>query len=92
VDTISDQSYAHRRQWIEDKLYALVRVFVLDLCAYAVMSNHYLVVLPVDAVQAEAWSQEDVIDVQHPLVGAVNTANSTISAQAEHPAGRDGGL
>ncbi len=67
TDAISGQSFEHRRQWIEDKLYALARVFALDLCAYAVMSNHYHVVLYVDAAQAEAWSREDVITRWHRL-------------------------
>ena len=40
-DSHSGQSSEHRRQWIEDKLYELTQVFALDLCAYAVMSNHY---------------------------------------------------
>jgi hypothetical protein len=65
TDTTSGHSYAHRRQWIEDKLYALAEVFALDVCAYAVMSNHYHVVLYVDAAQANAWSREDVMDRWH---------------------------
>ena len=65
TDSQSGQSYEHRRQWIEDKLYDLAQVFALDLCAYAVMSNHYHVVLYVDAAQAQAWSREDVITHWH---------------------------
>ena len=61
IDTILGQSYEHRRHWIENKLYELDQVFALDLCAYAVMSNHYHVVLYVDADQAESWSREKVI-------------------------------
>ena len=55
TDTVSGQSYEHRRQWIEDKLHELTQVFALDLCAYAVMSNHYHVVLYVDAAEADGW-------------------------------------
>lgn len=66
-DTPSGVSYAHRRQWIEDKLYALSRVFAIDLCAYAVMSNHYHVVLHVDVDQAMDWSRDDVIRRWHQL-------------------------
>ena len=51
---VSGQSFEHRRQWIEDKLYELTQVFALDLCAYAVMSNHYHVVLYVDAPRRKA--------------------------------------
>lgn len=65
TDSHSGQSFEHRRRWIEDKLYELTQVFALDLCAYAVMSNHYHVVLYVDAAQAESWSRKDVIERWH---------------------------
>jgi len=67
TDSLSGQSYEHRRQWIEDKLYDLTQVFALDLCAYAVMSNHYHVVLYVDVPLAEGWSREEVIARWHQL-------------------------
>ena len=67
TDNFSGQSFEHRRQWIEDKLYELAQVFALDLCAYAVMSNHYHVVLYVDATQAESWSRDEVISRWHQL-------------------------
>ena len=67
TDSQSGQSYEHRRHWIEDKLYELAQIFALDLCAYAVMSNHYHVILYVDATQAENWSHEAVIERWHRL-------------------------
>jgi len=62
VDTFSGQDYEHRRQWIVDKLVSLSSVFSIDLCAYAVMSNHYHVVLRVDQDLALAWSDSEVIE------------------------------
>ncbi len=44
----SGQSYEHRRQWVVDKLGQLSRLFAIDICAYAVMSNHYHLVLKVE--------------------------------------------
>ena len=41
----SGQSYEHRRQWVVDKLGQLSRLFAIDICAYAVMSNYYPLVL-----------------------------------------------
>ncbi len=52
-DKFSGRSFEHRRQWIEDRLHALARIFAIDLCAYAVMSNHYHVVLHVDREQID---------------------------------------
>ena len=46
VDSYSGQSYEHRRQWVEDRLYKLVSVFAIELCAFSVMSNHVLCVAP----------------------------------------------
>ncbi|MCP4295691.1 MAG: hypothetical protein GY786_08805, partial [Proteobacteria bacterium] len=38
----------------------LASVFAIKICAYAVMSNHYHIVLFVDTEQAESWSDEEV--------------------------------
>ena len=64
-DRVLGTSYEHRRQWIVDGLYELTTIFAIDLCAYAVMSNHYHVVLHVDRDQAEAWTRDEVIQRWH---------------------------
>ena len=66
-DQLTGQNYNHRRQWIEDKLYELIEIFALDCCAYAVMSNHYHVVLHVDYEQAQDWDRDEVIVRWHAL-------------------------
>jgi len=66
-DMVSGQSYEHRRQWIEDKLLDLAAIFALDICAYAIMSNHYHAVLYVDKSSAENWCRDDIIDRWHKL-------------------------
>jgi len=43
------EHYEHRRQWVEDKLLALAEVFCIDVAAYAIMSNHYHVVLHIES-------------------------------------------
>lgn len=52
--------FEHRRQWIVDRMKFLSSVFAIDLCAYAVMSNHYHIVIRIDAEQAKLWSDEEV--------------------------------
>ena len=47
-DSLTGNSYEHRREWIADKIKSLSGVFAIDVAAYAVMSNHYHVVLQVD--------------------------------------------
>jgi len=66
-DKVTGKSFEHRRQWIEDKLFALSDVFSIDICAYAVMSNHTYLVLFVDEQQAKAWSVDEVLNRWHQL-------------------------
>jgi REP element-mobilizing transposase RayT len=66
-DAHSGQSYEHRRQWIQKRMLSLSQVFAIDLCAYAVMSNHYHVVLHVDRDEANSWDDREVIERWHQL-------------------------
>jgi REP element-mobilizing transposase RayT len=61
-DDHSGQSYEHRRQWVADKLGQLSQVFAIGICAYAVMSNHYHLVLKVQANMAHEWSEHEVAE------------------------------
>ena len=60
-DHFSGQSYEHRKGWVIERLRELDKIFSIDICAYAVMSNHYHLVLRIDAEQASAWSDDKVI-------------------------------
>ena len=62
VDELTGRDYEHRKQWMVDRLMLLVQVFAIDICAYAVMSNHHHVVLRIDKAQAEALSDEAVAE------------------------------
>ena len=66
-DKFTGQSYEHRRQWVEDRLLLLGNVFAIDICAYAVMSNHTHVVLHVNQEAACQWSTEQVLERWHRL-------------------------
>ena len=57
-DQLTEKSFEHRKQWILDKLKELTGIFAIDVCAYALMSNHYHVVLRVDRDQALAWNEK----------------------------------
>ncbi|MCZ6809855.1 MAG: transposase [Proteobacteria bacterium] len=61
-DHYSGKDFGHRRQWLENRLSLLAGVFAIDLLAYAIMSNHYHVVLKVNIDQANAWSDEEVVE------------------------------
>jgi hypothetical protein len=67
MDKYSGQSYDHRRGWVEDRLLFLSAVFAIDICAYAVMSNHTHVVLHVDKIEADGWDSDQVLRYYHKL-------------------------
>ena len=67
TDHITGQCYEHRRDWLENKLLFLPQTFAIDIAAYAIMSNHYHVVLFIDHKRAQQWSDIEVIERWHTL-------------------------
>ena len=61
ADRHSGQNFDHRRGWIEARIAQLASVFAIDVAAYAVMSNHYHIVVRIDAARAAAWSMDEVL-------------------------------
>ncbi|WP_444893990.1 transposase [Microbulbifer sp. TRSA001] len=60
-DTQSGKNYEHRRHWIEARIQKLAGIFAIDIAAYAVMSNHYHIVLYIDSNTAKTWPDTEVI-------------------------------
>ena len=60
-DHHSGQDFEHRRGWIAHRIKELANIFAIDVAAYAVMSNHYHVVVRIDSERAQAWSTEQVL-------------------------------
>ena len=61
-DGYTGKSFEHRRGWIARRLHDLAQIFAIDLCAYAVMSNHYHVVLRIDVSMLEDLTDEEVVE------------------------------
>lgn len=66
-DKYSGINYEHRRDWLEDKLHQTADAFAIKLCAYAVMNNHYHVVLNVRSDIAASWTNYEVVERWHRL-------------------------
>lgn len=64
-DALTGRSFEHRRGWVERRLLLLGSVFAIDVCAYAVMSNHTHIVLHVNQEQACSWNAEEIIRRWH---------------------------
>ena len=67
ADSYSGQSFEHRRGWVEDRLLFLASVLAIDVCAYAVMSNHVHVVVHIDKIKALGWSIDEVVERWHQI-------------------------
>lgn len=67
LDPFTGKDYEHRRQWVEDRILFLAEVFCIDVCAYAVMSNHHHVVLHINKDEALRLSDLEVCERWHKL-------------------------
>lgn len=60
-DHYSRRNFDHRRAWLVERLKYQAKVFGIDICAYAIMSNHYHVVVRIDRDRVLGWSDEEII-------------------------------
>ncbi|MCK0538872.1 transposase [Alcanivorax quisquiliarum] len=59
-DALTGRSFEHRRAWMVERLALLTDVFAIDLYAYAVMANHYHLVVRINPARMDAWSDHDI--------------------------------
>jgi len=59
--TEGGKCYEHRRQWLIDRIRLLSSLFAIDICSYAVMSNHYHIALKPIPEQVDDWTDDEVI-------------------------------
>ncbi|MDV7102943.1 transposase [Vibrio sp. TH_r3] len=86
-DRTSNINYEHRREWVEHKIQALTYTYCIDICAYAVMHNHYHLVVHINRDKANALSQLGVVQrwqFQHKLPDLIQRwLNHQLTSQAE---------
>jgi hypothetical protein len=61
LDAASGKDYEYRRQWIRDRLVLLASIFAIDVGAYAVLQNHFHVLLRNRPDIASRWSDREVV-------------------------------
>lgn len=59
-DEYAGRDYSHRKEWVIERLSQLTALFAVEVCAFAIMSNHYHLVVHVDAQRAKGWTPEEV--------------------------------
>ena len=62
VDEETGQSYEHRRAWIENRILELAGIFSIEVYSYAVMHNHYHLVIYSDPQGPNHWSDTEVAE------------------------------
>ncbi|VAW47238.1 Transposase and inactivated derivatives, partial [hydrothermal vent metagenome] len=58
-DKYSGNCYEHRRKPIVERIKFLALIFNIDVCAYAIMSNHYHLVLKINSTKT--WGDKQVL-------------------------------
>ena len=92
-DEVTETSYEHRRDWIETRIKQLSSIYCIDICAYAIMSNHYHLVVHIDKEKAQTLTDYEVIDrwcvlhkkpvlIQRFLSGETNSKAELYASQA----------
>ncbi len=61
-DRDTGKDFSHRRDWIRARIFELAEIFAVDVCAYAVMSNHVHLVLTIRQDVAMEWDDREVAE------------------------------
>lgn len=59
-DKHTKKNFEHRRLWMVNRIRFLTSVFAIEVASYAVMSNHYHLVVYVNDDEAKSWSNEEI--------------------------------
>lgn len=62
VDPSSRKNYEHRKCWLERRLLKLAQCFAVAIDAYAILSNHFHLVVYFDPQESSRWSDEEVAE------------------------------
>lgn len=60
ADEVSGRNYAHRKEWVRERLRELAGVFAVDVLGYAAMSNHCHTIVRTQPGAAGEWSDAEV--------------------------------
>jgi hypothetical protein len=61
-DQMTGKDFNHRRAWLEDCILRLGEIFAVDIYGYAMMSNHYYLVIQIVPDRVSNWLDEEVAD------------------------------
>ena len=59
-DPLTHRDFSHRKVWIVDRLRHLAAIFAIEVCAYAILANHYHLILRLRPDIVATWSDWEV--------------------------------
>ena len=60
-DQVAAKNRDYRKLWICDRMEELSKIFAVDACVFAILSNHYHLIVRNRVDLVEQWSQEEVV-------------------------------
>jgi len=87
-DAMTRRDFSHRKTWLVNRLRHLAAIFAVEVCAYAVMENHYHTILRTRPDIAACWSNREVAIrwlTLFPRHGALVPTEMQICALADCP-------
>ena len=66
-DSVTKKDYSNRRVWLETRLEELPKIFNIKIASYAIMSNHYHLVIFIDQAQSDSLTDLEVAARWHKL-------------------------
>ena len=61
-DSYTRRDYSHRKEWLIQRMKHLGRCFAIEVYAYAIMSNHFHMVVYYDPKAPERWTDLEVVN------------------------------
>jgi hypothetical protein len=59
-DPVTHQDYSHRKEWIVDRMKFLSTIFAIDVCAFAILANHFHSILRTRPDIVASWPDREV--------------------------------
>jgi len=62
VDETTGKDYSYRKDWLEKRMFELCEIFSVDIYAFAILDNHYHIVLHLNPLAPLDWSDNDIAE------------------------------
>jgi len=62
IDEVTGRDHSHRKGWLETRMLELCEIFSVEIYAYAVLDNHYHIVLHLDPLKPQNWGKEEIAE------------------------------